>query len=345
MSKVFIKMVPHRSAQNRRPFVTDKIGEKKNPKDTNMVKAHGTNGSGIFRFCVGQKRNGMMNTGFEKTLENPFKGKDSDKLPANWQGTNIEKRNEITRQEYYEIRLGLDPGTLTSIGNRIFDRKPLPWIQAWYKDFEELTILDLDKPEDDLTFWLLKQAHADKCANSWEERTPFSRLYISQVNEDDLKTAKKQERLEETIVNLATLKNEHTESDIRKVSVVLNIIRGEVSMEKIKNALSDYIMTKGSKQEENIKEFNKIFSEMNDAKGRETFEARYLLQECINNRVISDYKGKYIWASKKGEAVELIGKSYLEAINTLIDIDWRHYREELEQELKTKVDDSRIVAL
>lgn len=345
MSKVFIKMVPQKSAQNKRAFVTNRRGKKDNVKESSAVKAHGKNGSAIFRFCVGQKKGGQLNTGFEKTMENPFKGKASEKLPSIWQNKNIETRDEITRQEYFEIKLGLEPGTLTSTSNKIFDKKPLPWIQNWWKDFQELTILDLDKPEDELTYWLLKQAHPDKCANSWEERTPFSRLYISQFNEDDLKVAKRQEKLETTIVNLADLKNNHSEADIRKVAVILNLIRGEVSIEKVKNTLSDFIMQKTSKQDDNIIAFNKLYNEMQDAKGREIFEAKYLLQECINNRIVSDYKGKYIWSSKKGEAVELLGKSYQEVINTFLDIDWRHYREELEEELKARVDDSRILAL
>lgn len=345
MSKVFIKMVPHKSAQNKRPFVTDKRGEKVNTKESSAVKGIGKNGTGIFRFCVGQLKGGNLNTGFEKTIENPWFGKKSQSLPTIWQNKKLETREEITRQEYFEIKLGFEPGYLTSIAKKVFDNKPTPWIQSWWKDFEEMTILDLDNPEDELTFWLLKQAHPDKCANSWSERTPFSRLYISQINEDEVKVTKRTEILESTIVKISALKNEHIESDIRKVATILNIIRGEVSIEKIKNSLSDYIMKRQSNQDENIKKFNKLYDEMQDVKGRETFEARYLLQECINNRVVSDYKGKYIWSSKKGQSVELLGKSYQEAINTLIDVDWRHYREELEEELKSKVDDARIMAL
>lgn len=340
MAKVFVKMVPHPSAQKKKHFIKDPKGR----KDINMTKAQGKNGMGIFRFVVSQTRNGLLNTNLDKKIDNPWKDKPNE-LPSNWRTSGLETKEVISKQEYFEVKLNQKPGELTSIPKKIFDKdSSMPYLQKLYKDFEDTTLLDLDEPKDELIYWLLLASHADKCANSWEERSNFSRLYISKVNEDEVRVAKKLEIVENAISDLVTLKNDYSESDIIKIAVVLKLIKGETSISKVKNTLSEHISKQSSNQLENIEAFNELFKSLNNAKDREMFEAKYLLQACINNRIISDYKGKYTWNSKKGTSLETLGKSYKEAVQTILDIDWRNYREELADELKTKVDDNRSMA-
>lgn len=340
MAKVFIKMVPHKSVQNRKDFIADQNGKKEITKS----KSKGTNGQSIFRFVVSHKKSNLLNTGFDKKVENPYYEQE-DKLPSLWRNSNIHTKKEITRQTYFELKLNKQEGSLVSVPKDMFKKGKVPFIQNFSREFQETTVLDLDDPMDELTFWLLKQSSADKCAPSWEERTPFSRIYISHEYEAEEKVAKETDLIENTIARLVELKKEGTESDLKKISVILKTTKGEISPIKIKTSLSNYINKKGVDQKERIEIFNKLLDQMQDLKTREIFEARYLLQECINQRIISDYKGKYIWSSKKGSNLELLGKSEQEAINTLIDIDWRNYREELIEELKAKIDDNRIMAL
>jgi hypothetical protein len=347
MGKVFVKLVERESAQKRKSFIYAKNSiskEIRREKNIESGKSIGTNGKSGFRFLVSQHKPGYLNTGFSERVENPWFENAKD-LPIEWQNLKIDTKQEISRQEYFEIKLGLRPGTLHSNSKRLFDKKDtLSWIQQWYRDFIDTTVLDLNEPIDELTYWLLLQSSNDKCANSYKDITPFSRIYISQVNEDEERVAKKNEIIEQAVYDLVTFKNEHSESEIIKLAVILKVVKGEVSIKKIKQSLSDFISLKTPKQFENIKDFGKLYANLQDAKGKDIFEAKYLLQECINNRVISDYKGKYIWSSKKGTNLELIGKTYNEVLTTLLDIDWRHYREELELELKAKLDDNRLMA-
>lgn len=343
MSKVFVKLVSRPSAQKRQGYIT-RNGVKSN---IDLPKSIGQNKSGGFHFSISTNKTGRLNTGLDKMIENPFMGL-PDKLPSEWRNSKIEEKAKISKQEYFEIKMNKPSGYLSSESRPLFDNKTgkgLTYLQRFMKSFYETTVLDLDSVEDELTYYLLLQAHPDKCANSETELTPFSRVFISQVNEDDVKVAKRNDIVEDAIYKLVKLKNEQSESIIRKFAIILEIVKGDVNIEKIKNALSDYIKTQNSKQFEKIEKFNNLTDQLRDAKGMEIFEAKFLLQYGINNRVISDYQGKYIWSAKKGTNLELLGRSYQEALAWLLDIDNRNYREELEAELKAKVDDNRIMAL
>lgn len=343
MSKVFIKLVSRPSAQKRQAYIV------RNGVRTNidLPKSIGKNGQGGFHFSISKTKNGNLNTGLDKIIENPYY-KLPDKLPSEWRNSNISELESISKQEYFEIKMNKPKGFLTSESRNMFDNKsskPLTYLQKLYKSFYDTTVLDLDKPEEELLYHLLLQSHPDKCANSKDECTPFTRIYISQVNEDEIKVAKKNEVIEEAAYKLYELKNKQSESVLYKFATILNILKGDVATDKIKNSLSDYIMKQDSKQFDRITEFNKLYELLGNAKSLETFEAKYLLQYAINNRIVSDYQGKYVWSSKKGTNLELLGRSYQEALAWLLDIDNAHYREELEEELKAKVDDNRAMAL
>lgn len=334
MGQVFVKMVQRESAQKRESFILGSDGKR---KKIELGKSKGTNGNSIFRFTVSQHKKGYLNTGLDVKINNPWFNNEVN-LPLSFKDKGIENKEEISKQLYFEIKLKLKEGELTSRISNIFEKdRKITYLQKYFKDFTETTVLNLDEPEDELTYWLLQQCHPDKCAPNKDSITSFSRLYISQVNEDEERKSKKREIVEEAIFNLFSLKKEATESQIKKLAIILKVIKGETSSEKIKNALSDFIQTKSNKQEENIKEFNKLYKLLiGNAKDKELFEDKFLLQNAINYRILSDYKGKYIWLSKKGTSLEELGKSYEEALSTISDPDWSAYREELIEEIELK---------
>lgn len=343
MSKVFVKLVSRPSAQKRQGYIT-RNGVKQN---IDLPKAIGKNGAGAFHFSISQTKHGKLNTGLDKMITNPFKDL-PDSLTSEWRNSKIDEKDKISKQEYFEILMNKPAGFLTSESRQVFDNKigkGLTYLQRLFKSFYETTVLDLDNPEEELLYYILQQAHPDKCANSLDEITPFTRVYISQVNEDDVKVSKRNEVVESATYNLVKIKNEQSETTLRKFATILELIKGEVSLEKVKNSLSDYIQKRDSKQFERIDKFMELAEYLKDAKGMEIFEAKYLLQITIYNRVISDYQGKYIWSAKKGTNLELLGRTYKEALAWLLEIDNRHYREELEEELKAKISDNRIMAL
>lgn len=343
-NKVFVKLVSRPSAQKRQGYII-RNGVKSN---IDLPKAVGLNKSGGFHFCISMNtKKGILNTGLDKMIENPFY-KLPDKIGSEWRSSKIEEKEKISKQEYFEIKMNKPAGFLTSESRPLFENKVgkgLTYLQRFTKSFYDTTILDLDNTEDELTYWLLLQSHPDKCANSEAEQTPFTRIYISQVNEDEVKISKKNDIIEDAVYKWVKMRNEESESTIKKFALILGLAKGDVNLEKIKVSISDFINLKNAKQFERIETFNKLNALLKDAKGIEIFESKWLLQYAINNRVISDYQGKYIWSSKKGSNLELLGRNYQEALAWLLDIDNRNYREELEQELKAKVDDNRIMAL
>lgn len=333
-------MIARESAQKRTDFIMDPKGNKRRVE---VGKSRGKQTAG-FRFSVSQHKPKQLNTGFHKMTTNPWAEK-IDTISSVYK--HLEGKEKISYQDYFEVRLGLEPGTLTSVPKPIFDKKvALPWIQKWYRDFKDVTVLDLDDPEDEMTHHLLLHTSPDKCANSFDEITPHSRMYISLVHEDEEKQVRRNEKIEEGIANLVDLKRTYSSDEMYKVAVVLNLAKGSVNDTMVKNSLSTFITEKSKSQIDNIADFNEVYELFTgDVKQKEEFEAKYLLKELINNRIVSDYRGKYTWASKKNTNLELIGRSEAEALNFLLDIDNRGYREELVEELKAKLDDARHMAL
>jgi hypothetical protein len=71
-------------------------------------------------------------------------------------------------------------------------------------------------------------------------------------------------------------------------------------------------------------------------KGRIELEARYLLQACVDHRVVIDKQATYTWIRSTGPII--LGETYNEAISTLTNPKKDVLVQELRDELKIKMD-------
>lgn len=329
----FIKSVFRPSAQERHK-ITLKNGE--------IAKINRAPDA-AFHFAFSRSLSkGLLNTGFWERIDNPYKAKSFEEsgLSSDWKDSEIWLRNQITIQEYLEIKYNQKPGFLTSeladLWGQRKSTKPT-YIQAFrYPLKDGVTILDLDKMEDEIMY--IGALRTSKIANSAREANPVKHShYISQVNESEVEQAKKTEVYEEAVARLYKIKNEFDSETVKQFAVVLDIVKkDDVSVRSLKNKLSDYINDKQYGRE-NIQTFFKYYDLFTGNKTEKArFEATYVLKTLVNNHIISVNKGTYSWGNAPEQSVQKLGLSEAAVVEFLLDKDKSEWRKMLCEELKSK---------
>lgn len=329
----FIKSVFRPSAQERHK-ITLKNGE--------IAKINRAPDA-AFHFAFSRSLSkGLLNTGFWERIDNPYKAKSFDEsgLSPDWKDSEIWLRNQITIQEYLEIKYNQKPGTLTSqladLWGQRLSTKPT-YIQAFrYPLKDGVTILDLDNMKDEIMY--LGALKSSKIANSANEVNPIKHShYISQVNESEIEQAKKTEVYEEAVARLYKVKNEYDGETVKRFAVVLDIVKkDDVSIRSLKNKLSDYINDKQYRSD-NIQNFFKYYDLFTGNKNEKAkFETIYLLKTLVNNHVLNVSKGTYYWGNAPEQSVQKLGLSEAAVIEFLLDKDKAEWRKMLCDELKSK---------
>ena len=83
----------------------------------------------------------------------------------------------------------------------------------------------------------------------------------------------------------------------------------------------------------NCQQFNDLYKVLKKKGGRERFDAMFLLQELLNQRIVTLESMSYIWNSKRGTDMEVLGKSKEQVIALLLDEEKKHVRQMLKREL------------
>lgn len=330
MSKtVFINVVPKASAQKRHEY-THWSGRK-----MNVTKAKGA-GTG-FRASVSVRKN-ALNTGFDKIVDNPWYRESAEEveLPSEWTGSNIWNKKKITLQNYLELKHNQPKGFYTSVKSPMFppaDYKYTFMQQFQYHLKDGMTILNLNDPKDEIMYYLALAS--SKIANSKNEITMTTDFFISHVNESEEEKATKNRLIRKANAKLTDIIDGKSPEVARKVAVILGLIRGSVSFEKVENSLYNFINGK-DEQVININKFNDVVELLDTKVGKERFEALYLLKELVNYRIVTDTREKYTWIQAPSESLRTIGKSQDSTINWLLDPDSTEWREMMEEQLEAK---------
>ena len=207
---------------------------------------------------------------------------------------------------------------------------------AW-KLNDGATVLDLDNFDDEMFYYVALDSHL--IANSekeWKEhKWPRATHYIALENENEELKFNKNKLKSEAYSSLH--KDFMIPSVKEKMVAILELSNSfsKLTQEQCHNLLYDYIDKTTFNPNSNIDKYNALISLLSTPKGREEFEARYLLKQAIDSRVVYEKQGSYNWARPTGLLV--IGDNTMEAIEFLMNPKKDSTVEELKQEIKLRI--------
>ena len=78
--------------------------------------------------------------------------------------------------------------------------------------------------------------------------------------------------------------------------------------------------------------FNELFAVLTRKGGRKRFDTMFLVQNLMNNRIVTTEKTNFIWNSKRGTDMEVLGNSREQVIALLLDVEKAHIKQMLTNE-------------
>lgn len=330
-----IKPVRRQSVQGRRLTVTDPFGRK---SSTDSVP------KATMTFSIMRRPDGRLNTGLDYYVDNPYKASSSKeaRLPVNWVDSEIWKNEKILRQTELEIKYNLSKNYLTNIPTYDLRRKRKQGVQPTFLEEFRMRLENVENKisMDNLKGEIMYEAAkvSSLIANSEAEITPFSRFYIAEVNEEEVKKAKKQRVVGKALAKLEDLIDNHSDA-MKKVAVITKVISsheyGVMPLVAIYSKLSDYIndIARGNM---NIDEFEKYYEMYKNKTSKKRFETLFFLRELVGYHVLSEMKGAVYWVSKNGTSLYELGKTEEVVIQWLMDEGNKPYVTDLKHELKLK---------
>lgn len=179
---------------------------------------------------------------------------------------------------------------------------------------------------------------SSKVANSereWREhKWPKAEFYISLENESDEIKHKKNSIKAKAFASLES--SDLTSPLKRKVVSILELAssRANLTAEQVENTLYEYVDKSSFLPGSNIDKLTEVLSLLKTPHGREQFEARYILKQAIDARVIYEKQDTYTWTRSRGPLV--IGERYTEAIDFILNPKKAAEVEELLAEINAK---------
>lgn len=248
--------------------------------------------------------------------------------------------NVVMLQDYLEKKYGKEKGYYTN-KPVTKDQKPeeATFFQSTYWILNDgTTMLDLDYEYDEIGYYMM--LGSSLVANSEREykehKWPRAEFYIAIENESD---ELKYKRNELKVKAFAILDNSiFTEGYRRKFAVLLGVTSTKAvkaaTIEQVNNLIYDYIDRSTTTEHSNVSKLLNLFSQLKTAQGKESIEAKYLLQEAIDLRVVYEKQGTYTWVRPTGNIV--LGDRYEDAIDFLTNPKKSAELDEIKEAIKNK---------
>lgn len=229
--------------------------------------------------------------------------------------------NPLTLQDQLEKKYNKPKGFYTNLAPRA-NQKPedatffqtASWV---YRD--GTTAFDLSNEMDELGYYVaLASAKVANSEREWREhRWPRAEFFIALENEsDEIKAEKNRTKS----LAFACLHDAQFSADYkRKVVSLLGLssTRASLTQLQVDNLLYDFIDKSSYLSGSNIDKFNATFNLIKTPHGREQLEARFILAQAIDTRVIYEKQDTYTWVRPKGNVV--IGDRYTEAVDYILN--------------------------
>lgn len=318
-------------------------------KKVGTTKAPG----GKFIFQIGDSaRTRRLAIDLSYEVPNPWYDNQAN-LPSNWRNTGIEKQERVTKQIQLEIKYNKPNGFLNNesfdpfdVDSRELRKKERTYLQSIMHVFEDgRNVLNLDRLHDEIIYEAIKSSRF--FALDYDDairRSNSVRFYVSHLEQEAEERANRNRIKLETLGNLRDLITQFP-GQIYNVALVLGLVNGKVSQELIENKLTDFIEStndsiyNGRTRDRRSQEFNEIFKLATSKKKEEKarFATMVLAQELINNRVIYEQVGQFIWPAKRGSSLEKFANSKDKLYMFLEDPTNIEYVDEMKEEMKTKI--------
>lgn len=279
----------------------------------------------------------------DEKIDNPYYNKPQD-LPTNWANSGVEQSEKIDEQTYYEIKHKVKPGTydtqIINIKSPTLERTKFMNFRVSFKA-DGVTMLNTDNPDDELIYLIIKQSsksYNSIFATSLQEfltKNINALFYIADVEverEAALKYQKAQIKLSAYIDNII---ENFSEEKIHKLATVLNIVEGKLSKLATEERLIEFISspTISEAQKDKFRKYYKMSTEANLA---DDFEREYLIQDCVNYKILISTPDGYFWPSQKGSNRYEIAKTSERLNKYLKDSKNKEVYEMLKDELANK---------
>lgn len=167
-----------------------------------------------------------------------------------------------------------------------------------------------------------------------EHKWPRAIYYIALENESESLKYKKNELRIRAIGKLSD--NDFTDTYKRKVVSLLDLApsRSDLTTEQVNNLLFDYIEKSAFTPGSNIDKFTEVTGLLNTPLGREQLEARWILAQALDYRIIYEKQDTYTWVRPKGAIV--VGDRYVDAVDYILNPKKNAEVEELMAEIQFK---------
>lgn len=319
--KVFIFSIPRETASRIHDWTNDSSG--KRMKKTKIGRCRDTIVA-LYDSRVGGLRNGLS---YKPWTENGKRVTDSNGKP-------------LTLQQREEQKWGLEPDYLSNRpwrrGDSLDPEQMTYYQRASWKVNDGSTVLDLENFDDAMFYYVaLDSKYIANSESEWRShKWPKAQWYIALENEaEELKFQKNKVKSEA----FAALHDKNmTPTAKMDFVIVLELASAFANLteEQTHNLLFDYIDKSDFREGSNIDKFIELFSLLKNAAGREELAARKLLKTALDSRVVYEKQGSYTWNKSTGAII--IGETYTEAINFLLNPKKQALVEELEEEIRLK---------
>lgn len=252
-----------------------------------------------------------------------------------------EKGQPITLQTALEKKWNKPPGYFSNQAVSPRYRGDGSDLGFYYQNSVELrdgsTVLDLDKMEDEIGYYLLLAS--SKVANSekeWREhKWPKATHYIALENESEEIKYKKSQMKSKAFSLLHSA--DFTEAVKKKVVCLLGIApaRTKLSEEQTHNLLSEWIDSSNYLPGSNIDKINNLATLLKTADGRAQFEIMYMLKVAEDFRIVYQKQDTWTWVRVSGASL-VIGDKYAEAIDFFLNPKKKEEYDEIRAQIKEK---------
>lgn len=301
---VFVKSVPRETALGLHEWSNDTSGVK-------LRKTKIGNATDTIRALYSKSKGGLANyISYTPWIENGERVKDENNV-------------ELTLQDKMEKKWGKPKGFFTNRalmkGDNIPDDQRTYFQRKKWALHDGSTIFDLDTMDGEMGYYVM--LGSSRVANSEKElrehKFPKAQWYIAHENESD--QIKYSRNAVKSKAFAALHNSDFTDIYKRKTVGILDLAstRANLTTEQVNNLLYDYIDSSSFTTGSNIDKFNEIITLLSAAHGREEFEARFLLKQALDSRIIYEKQGTYTWVRPSGSLV--IGERYSEAVDFLLN--------------------------
>lgn len=314
---IFVNPVPRQSVQGRDKQTYNVLtGNSLSKSQMNKTKEFGVGSE--YSFLIDFNRNKLV-TGLDQTISNPFFEVDSNvikttyNLSSNWTKERLEEissSEDLKKQTYFEILDDVVEGFYTSeVGDNMFKTRNLDTAKP-SSFLEQFKIILYDRPnpfKDDtprgrLAIQLIQNSPLiAKDRNSYN--SAYHHFYISEENESERETKKKQQLIKTATYHLHKLEIE-TPEYIEKIARIMKfkdgrpIVKGNVKPLVLNNTLSNFILSNSPQRAYNMNQFIKAVKLLDSVDGIKSLDVKYLIQRAINTNIIGVRDGYYIWHSQ-----------------------------------------------